>query len=89
MGAEITKKVTDLLIANGFTSDQIHLNLVKESQKLAGFIVSDKFDGMSPGSRQDFLWDLFDKQLESKDRARITAIMTMTPEEEQDYAVGE
>ena len=51
------------------------------SKKVAGFLVWNKFVGLPQLERQEKLWDVLDQELTVGERARITAILTATPEE--------
>ncbi len=47
--------------------------------KNGGFVISEAFTGMPQSDRQDLIWDALDEQLSLSDRAKITALLTLTP----------
>jgi stress-induced morphogen len=59
------------------------LNLEESSGgKLFGMIVSPQFAKMPDRSRQQMLWGVLQKRLTIDDQTQITAILTVTPEED-------
>ncbi len=87
----ILRKVKDVLKGAGFTTkelDQLESVGSRDKKKVGGFIISRKFNNIDPSSRQDIVWDLFEEKLTPVDRARILAILTVTPDEFRDYGEG-
>jgi len=56
--------------------------------KVGGFVVSRTFVGMPQLDRQNHVWSFLDTLLSKDKRARIVALLTLTPEEADEPAVG-
>jgi len=50
---------------------------------VGGWIISRSFDGLDGTQRQKRVWNLFDKFLDEKDRARLSVFLTFTPLEKK------
>lgn len=84
---EIVKKIKKALKAAKFTDREIKTinELSAESDKVLGYIVSDRFDAMLPADRQKFIWDIFDKNLSQEECRDILMVIAITPEEYDDH----
>jgi len=82
--ASITEKVKNALLEK-FSSEEIRLEDV-DSDKVLGFIISDKFLILDYEARQDMIWEHLRKYLNSQERAHIIALIALTQEEELAYS---
>lgn len=57
--------------------------VLPNSPRMGGFVVWDGFDELSQRERQKAVWQAIRDNLDSQDQQRITAILTLTPSEEQ------
>jgi acid stress-induced BolA-like protein IbaG/YrbA len=81
----IRTKIEKILIKSGFSKDELNLEDVNVN-KVAGFVVSEKFADMPDMERQDYIWSIFDEKLAVEDRLKIVAIITLSPDEVEAYA---
>lgn len=51
--------------------------------RVGGFLVWDGFDGVSQRERQRQIWDLLRSDFTTEQQVRVSAILTLTPLEEQ------
>jgi hypothetical protein len=84
---EAIEKIKKVLTAAGFSQNDMQgLEVVGNgAKKVAGFIVSEKFNNVSPSERQNILWDIFESKLTPEERQKVVAIVTLTPDELEDY----
>jgi len=80
MAKSLKEKVLDALKEAVGESARIELEDT-QSEKLGGFVLSGAFAKLSPGERQDLIWKHLDAHLTPFERARVTFIVTDTPEE--------
>ncbi len=78
--AALLNQVTKVL-ADRFADFDHHLQKVRETGRITGFIISTSFRGKDDNKRQDMLWNELRAKLPSEDLLRIGAIVAMTPEE--------
>jgi len=53
-------------------------------ERAGGFLVWDGFDGVPQRERQRMIWDTLRARLAREDQQRVTAILTLTPVEQDD-----
>jgi acid stress-induced BolA-like protein IbaG/YrbA len=82
--ANIKSKVVNALLEK-FSNEEIRLEDV-DSDKVLGFIVSDKFLSLDEEARQDMIWEHLRKYLNSQERSHIIALIALTQEEEMAYS---
>jgi acid stress-induced BolA-like protein IbaG/YrbA len=82
--ANIKAKIINALLEK-FSSEEIRLEDV-DSDKVLGFIVSDKFISLDEEARQDMIWEHLRKYLNSQERTHIIALIALTQEEEMAYS---
>jgi acid stress-induced BolA-like protein IbaG/YrbA len=67
-----------------FSHKGIHVESVGvDSKKVGGWIISKSFEGLDGMQRQKKVWNLFEKFLDEKDRARLGIFLTFTPLEKK------
>jgi len=82
--ASIQKKVNNALLTI-FSPDELHLEKA-ENDKVIGYIISDKFLNLDDEGRQDMLWELLRKHLNTIELSRIIALIALTHEEDMAYS---
>jgi acid stress-induced BolA-like protein IbaG/YrbA len=82
--ANIKAKIINALLEK-FSSEEIRIEDV-DSDKVLGFIVSDKFISLDEEARQDMIWEHLRKYLNSQERTHIIALIALTQEEEMAYS---
>ena len=78
------KKVKDVLVAE-FPKATIDLDVAKPSKKIGGLMVWQGFKGIEQIKRQTRLWKVLRLRLTPEEQLRITAILTVTPQEREVY----
>jgi len=76
------KKVKDVLVAE-FPKATVDLDVVKPSKKIGGLMVWEGFKGIEQIKRQTKLWKVLRHRLTPEEQLRITAILTVTPQERE------
>ncbi len=71
------------LVAAGFTTDQIQLEVTQRGN-VGGFVISPRFAGQSQVERQEALWAILSHELTADQLQHIVSILTMTPDEVDD-----
>ncbi|HEY3244620.1 MAG TPA: hypothetical protein VGM03_14865 [Phycisphaerae bacterium] len=85
--AAILNKVVKIL-KNELTRFEHHLEYVRETGRVTGFIISSTFSGMDDDKRQKRLWEgILRKQLTADELRKIGPIVAMSPEEAAIHAV--
>jgi len=69
-------------LQKGFSHKGITLESVSGGM-IAGWIISQSFEGLTGMERQQKIWKLFNKYLNEEDRARIGIFLTFTPLEKK------
>jgi acid stress-induced BolA-like protein IbaG/YrbA len=80
----IKEKVEDIINAE-FGENAAELEVL-ESGRVAGFVVSVKFDDKSDKERQDMLWAALEEKLAPAELLNVSFLITLTPDEEEAYA---
>jgi acid stress-induced BolA-like protein IbaG/YrbA len=83
MAATIKPKVQQALqtlIVEPSAGDKLELEDVPPN-KVAGTLISSKFEGLTHAQRQDLIWDELDAALDTYERTRVVIILAHTPEE--------
>jgi acid stress-induced BolA-like protein IbaG/YrbA len=80
--ATVAEKVKTALLER-FSEQELLLEPEGEGEagKVLGLIVSSRFEGLDDEQRQDLIWDLLRGRLDAREQTRITALLTLTPEE--------
>jgi acid stress-induced BolA-like protein IbaG/YrbA len=81
---EIEQKVKTILM-KAFLEEEIRFDH-EPGERVAGIIVSRKFEGKDHLSRQNMIWDLLYDHLALEDRHQVLGFMAFTPEEEELYS---
>ena len=76
------KKVKDVLVAE-FPNATVALEAAKPSKKIGGLMVWEGFKGIEQIKRQTRLWKVLRHRLTPEEQLRITAILTVTPQERE------
>lgn len=79
---EFRTRLKELLEKN-FRGSDAHLEQASPAPRIGGFIEWDGFDGLSQRERQSRVWAVLRGNLPVEDQQRITAILTLTPLEQQ------
>ena len=74
------QQIVDALTNIGFANTEIHLEPTATG-KVAGFLVSPRFAGMSQIERQEDLWRQLRSRLDNVTLSKVVTILTMTPDE--------
>lgn len=82
---ENLKEIVDKIINAEFGENAAELEVL-ESGRVAGFVVSGKFDEKTDKERQDMIWDILEKELQPPELLNVSFLITLTPEEEEAYA---
>lgn len=77
---ELVNRLRSLLEAE-FPSAKAELEQASPAEKVGGFLIWGGFDGMEQIERQQRLSDVISSKLTRDDQVRITAILTITPNE--------
>ncbi len=77
---ELIKRLRKLLEAQ-FPEAKAELEQAFPAEKVGGFLIWRGFDGMEQIDRQQRLSDVIRSELPREDQLRITAILTVTPDE--------
>jgi len=82
---ENLKEIVEKLINAEFGENAAELEVL-ESGRVAGFVVSRKFNEKTDKERQDMVWDILEKELQPPELLNVSFLITLTPEEEGAYA---
>lgn len=82
---ENLKEIVEKLINAEFGENAAELELL-ESGRVAGFVISAKFNEKTDKERQDMVWDILEKELQPPELLNVSFLITLTPEEEGAYA---
>lgn len=82
---ENLKEIVDKIINAEFGENAAELEVL-ESGRVAGFVVSLKFNEKTDKERQDMIWDILEKELQPPELLNVSFLITLTPEEEEAYA---
>ena len=77
---ELMNRLRNLLEAE-FPEAKVELEQASPAEKVGGFLIWSGFDGMEQIERQQRLADVIRSKLSRDDQIRITAILTVTPDE--------
>ena len=77
---ELMNRLRNLLDAE-FPEAKVELEQASPAEKVGGFLIWSGFDGMEQIERQQRLADVIRSKLSRDDQIRITAILTVTPDE--------
>lgn len=77
---KLMEKLRGLLEAE-FPGAEVELEPASPADKLGGFLVWKDFEGMEQIDRQQRLAEVIRSNLSREDQLRITAILTVTPDE--------
>ena len=68
-------------LAISFEEFQHHLEVVPETDRITGFVISSSFHGKDDQRRQAMMWKVLRDKFTPHELQRIGAIVAMTPEE--------
>lgn len=85
---QFMKQLQDLL-KEGFPGSEPHLQQATPAPRIGGFLIWPEFEGVSQSERQSQVWNVLRNKLGVEDQQRITAILTLTPYEEQSILENE
>jgi acid stress-induced BolA-like protein IbaG/YrbA len=77
---ELINQLRNLLEAE-FPEAKVELERASPAEKVGGLLIWSGFDGMEQIERQQRLADVIRSKLSRDDQIRITAILTVTPDE--------
>ena len=77
---DLIRKLTELFHAELPGSD-VELEEAVPGFKVGGLVMWAGFDGLDAVDRQDHVWDLLDDRLTRDERASVSVLLTLTPEE--------
>jgi len=80
----IEKKVKSVL-RHGFRDNEIRFDHV-HGERISGFIVSQKFLGLSSETRYKMIWTLLRTHLTSKEQRQVLGFLAFTPAEERAFS---
>jgi acid stress-induced BolA-like protein IbaG/YrbA len=81
---DLTAKVKSILEA-GFAPAEV---ATSTRDALVFFIYSDRFAGMDDMDRQDAIWDLLQKTLDSSEQRAVSIVVALTPKERDFHLAG-
>lgn len=70
------------LFEEHFPGSALHLDQAT-APRIGGFLVWDRFEGVSQRERQRKVWSVLRDNLPVEDQRRITAVLTLTPLEQE------
>ena len=77
---ELINRLSSLLLEE-FPKAEVVLEQASPAEKVGGFLIWSGFDGMEQIDRQQRLSGVIRSKLPREDQLRITAILTVTPDE--------
>jgi stress-induced morphogen len=80
----IEQKVKDILKLE-FTDEEIQFDHNPE-ERISGFIVSEKFEGLDSEARHEMIWSRLRNHLSSEERRQVLGFLAFTPAEMQAYS---
>lgn len=69
------------ILAQEFQGSEPELEIAAPAAKVGGFLIWSGFEGVEQIDRQTQLWDVLRSKLTRPEQLRITAILTLTPDE--------
>lgn len=82
--ATTEQKVKELLKLQ-FREDEIQFDH-EPGERVSGFIISSKFEGLDSEARHDMIWRDLSRHLSLEERRRVLAFLAFTPAEDKAYA---
>lgn len=79
----IEEKVREILKKTS-TDDEIRFDH-EPSERISGFIISEKFAGLDSEARHELIWKQLRSHLTPAERQSVLGFLAFTPEEEQFY----
>ena len=77
---KLIKRLKTLLRRN-FKGAEVTLEQASPDSKVGGYLIWDGFQEMDQLERQHQMWEVFRAHLSPEERQKLTAILTLTPEE--------
>ena len=69
------------MLIQHFPNAEVELEIAEPSERVGGFLIWDGFSGRDHIERQDELWRVLRANLSPDDQSKITAVLTVTPDE--------
>ncbi len=73
----------DALLEKHFPGSEFQRDQAAPAPRIGGFLVWDRFEGTSQRERQRQVWSVLHGNLPVEDQQRVTAILTLTPLEQE------
>jgi len=68
-------------LENSFPKAELRLSPTKSAERVWGFLIWNGFTGKEQMDRQDRVWKVLDKALTKDEQAKLSVILTATPNE--------